>query len=100
MDVGDDFDGGESVIEGDDGIEQHEKRLGDLKDVFHGSSSPRLEIADAVISHVPNCSSGQWREVESWHDGLAAFGELCLEKRERICFGAMTWTSLEKFSRI
>lgn len=60
MDVGDDFDGGESVIESDDGIEQHEKRLGDLKDVFHGSSGPGLEIADAVVPNVTDCSSGQW----------------------------------------
>lgn len=100
MDVGDDFDGGESVIECDDGIEQHEKRLGDLKDVFHGSSSPRLEIADAVISHVPNCSSGQWREVQSWHDGLAAFRELLLEVGQRICFWTMTWTGFQEFSWI
>ena len=59
MDVGDDFDGGESVIEGNGGIKKHEKRLGDFKDVFHGSSGPGLEVANAVISDVTNCSPGQ-----------------------------------------
>ncbi|KAI4266121.1 MAG: hypothetical protein L6R38_008941, partial [Xanthoria sp. 2 TBL-2021] len=78
----------------------HEKRLGDLKDVFHGSSGPGLEIADAVIANVTDCSSGQWWQIESWDDGLAAFGKLLLEERQRICFWSMAWTGLENFPRI
>lgn len=59
MDVGDYFDGGEGMVEGDDGVEEHEETLGDFENILHGPSRPRLKVADAVISDITYSSSSQ-----------------------------------------
>ena len=63
MDVGDDFDGGKGMIKCNDGVKKHEEGLGNVKDIFHGSSCSRLKVTDAVIPNVANCSSGQGWQV-------------------------------------
>lgn len=59
MQVGYDFDGLEEMVEGYDGVEEHEEGLGHFEDVFHKSSSLGLEVLHAVVAYVTDCAPGQ-----------------------------------------
>ena len=88
------------MVEGDDGIEEHEEGFGHAEDIFKGSGSSWLEVANAVIAHIPNGTTRQWRENEAWDCGHAELGELLLEEGERVAFGSMSKTSLKNLSRV
>lgn len=88
------------MIETDDSIIKHEERFGDLKHIFHWSGCPGFEVAHTVISHIANCATREWREIESRYDSLAISGKLFFENRKWIGFGSMTGTCLEHIPRV
>lgn len=46
------------VVEGDDGVEEHEEGFGNLEDVFHGAGGAGFEVPNAVVAHVADCTAG------------------------------------------
>ena len=63
MDVGDNLDDLEEVIEGYNGVEEHEERFGNLENVFHFAGCAGLEIADTVIADVAYGATSEGWEV-------------------------------------
>lgn len=94
-DVGDHLDNLEKMIKGDNGIEQHEKRLRYAKDILERPRSLGLEVFHAIISHVADGTTGERRESQSGHRRNSEIRELLLQNRKRIAFGAMSRASLE-----
>lgn len=88
------------MVEGDDGVEEHEESFRYVEDIFHGSSRFGLEVADAVVAHIANGTAGKRREYESWDCSHSELRELFLEEGQRVAFRSMAETSLENLSRI
>ena len=88
------------MIKGDYSVEEHEERLGDLKDIFHWPGRARLEISDTVIAHVPNCTTCKGWEYKARNFSLAALCQLICKDGKRVGFGAMTGSGFHHLSRI
>ena len=55
------FDDLEEMIESDDRIEEHEQGFWNMENIFHLPSRPWLEISDAIVANIADCSSSKWR---------------------------------------
>lgn len=95
MQVGDDGDGLVEVVDGDDGVEEHEEGLGELEYVFERPCCFRFEVLDAVVADVAYGAASEWREALTGDGGHAAFGEGGLEQRERVLAWAMRCAGLK-----
>lgn len=86
------------MIESHDCVEEHEQRFGNLENIFHFPSCPRLEISNTVIAHIANGSSSEWGQYEARDDGFSVLCQLLLEQRQRVTLGSMTRTGLQYLS--
>ena len=100
MQIGDDLDDLEEVVEGDDGVEEHEERFGNAQDVFQGSRRPRLEVAHAVVAYVADGAAGERWELRTGHHGLAVLAQLLGQDGQRVRLGAMAGAGLDDFAGI
>lgn len=71
LEICNDFDDLEEVVEGDDGVEEHEEGLRNLEDIVHLAGCPRLEVADAVVANIANSASCEGWKCEAWDDRLS-----------------------------
>lgn len=88
------------VIEGNNGIEEHEERFRDLEDVSHVPFGARLEIANAIIANVAYGASSERREAKMFDDGFAMLRELSFEVGKRVLRRAMAQAGLEDLARV
>jgi hypothetical protein len=57
------FDDLEEVVEANDSLEEHEQAFRNVEDIFQWTRNFRLEVADAVIANVTDCTAGKGGEV-------------------------------------
>ena len=62
------------VVEGNDGVEEHEQGFGNLEDILHWSRRLGFEVTDTIVSNVADCSSSEGWEVEAWNIGFVILG--------------------------
>jgi len=95
MEVRNDLHNLEEMVKGYDGVEEHEERFRHLEYILHFAGCPRLEIADAVVANITNCSSCKRRKHKPWYDRFSIFRQFFLEDWERVASRAMTRPSLQ-----
>lgn len=88
------------VVEGDDGVEEHEEGFGNLQDILHGASGARFEVSDAVITHVANCTAGEGRQPETRNGSFAVSGEFGGEDGEGVFLGAVAGARFDHLPRV
>lgn len=93
MEVSYDFDELKEVVEGNDGIEQHEEGFGNFKNVFHLARRSWLKISYAVVTNISYGPSRKWWQNEAWYNCFSVLRKLFLEDWQGVTFGAMTRTS-------
>ena len=89
MEVRDDPDFLEEVVHSDHCVEEHEEALRHAQHILHIPLCLGLEVFDAVVPHISNCSTGQGRQSQGGNMGDAVLREFLLEVGQRIGFEAM-----------
>lgn len=90
----------EEMVEGDNGLEHHKKRLGDPQHVPEWPSRLGLKVSNTVIPHISDGPSGERWEYQPGDCRNTKLREFFFKDGERIALGTMTWPSLENFIRL
>lgn len=88
------------MVEGYDGVEEHEEAFWDAEDVFQGSCRFGLEVSDAVVAYVADCTASEGRKSYTWDVGDTVLGEFGFEEGEGIDGRAVGAASLYDFARV
>lgn len=95
VEVGYYFDCLEEVVEGDDGVAEHEEGFWGFEDVFEGARGAGFKVFHAVVGDVADCAPGHGGKVDAWEFGDTVLGEFFFELGEGVDFGAMARTGLD-----
>ena len=101
-DVGDDGEGGGEVVEGNNGIVEHEEGLGDVQVVLEVATldRPGFEVLDAIVRDVAHSAAGKPRKSEGRDAEDLVLGELPLKGSHGIADIFVTGAGREDLSGI